>query len=249
MSISLARLVLASLRRPERPEGDPGILRLLAGRPGIFDFISTTMQWRDSRTLAALPKQIHESDKYKDVYEYNLGRTLDKTITRTRRAERVIPILTLPRRSLRDERVLLIGPRNAHELLQIWLAGFSWRNIEAIDLYSTNKKIKVMNMEAMTHTSESFHALFSSATISYAKDVRQATSEFIRVLKIGGRGAFSHSQIHGPSEWSGNAVSGDQIATWIEELGGEVYYRHTWSKTIATDQPADIHDFGFVRRR
>jgi hypothetical protein len=49
-----------------------------------------------------------------------------------------------------------VGPRNVQELFLAWTFGFKWKNIVGIDLYSTNKKIKVINMNNTNFAEETF---------------------------------------------------------------------------------------------
>lgn len=248
-NISNFRVLAQSLRRPQSLPGDRGWLRIVVSRPIIFDLTSTIFQLRDLSRLKKIENgPEYADDFYEHVHSYNAGVTIKKIITRTRRAERLLPVLGLPPRDLSSERVLLVGPRNIHEILQVWLMGYRWRNIEGIDLYSTNPKIRVMNMEHMSYPEGTFDALFSSATLSYAKDISGCVREFIRVLKIGGRAAFMHSHVLGESEFSGNAISGEEVANAIRLHGGEIYYQNISQKTIRTGPEARVYEFGVVRR-
>lgn len=246
---STLRVFAQAVRRPQPLPGDRGWLREIVSRPIIFDLTSTVLQLRDLSRV----KTINDKPKYGDqhydlVHGYNAGVTTNKIVTRTRRAERLFPILAFPIRVLSDEKMLLIGPRNRHEILQAWLMGFRWKNIDAIDLYSTNPKIRLMNMEDMSFPDETFDVLFSSATLSYAKNIKHCIQEFLRVLKIGGRAAFTHSHVLGNSEFPGNAIPGEEVADAIRQFGGEIYYQNVSAKTIQTGLPARMHEFGVVRR-
>ena len=247
--IAFARLLVQALRAPMVLRGDRGWLRSLVQRPIVFDAVSTILQLRDLRRLATLGRLESENDPhYEAVRSYNAGVTLRKLITRTRRAEDLLAALALPPCALHGERLLLIGPRNVHELLQAWVTGFAWRNIEAIDLYSTNSKIRVMNMEAMTHADDSFDAVLMSATLPYAKDVRGCLAEVMRVTKPGGR--FVLAQTHVPENpgYPGNLIPGDEVIVWLAENGGELLYHHHFPRIITGGYAATIHHIA-VRKR
>lgn len=248
-SFSTLRVLAQSLRRPQAIPGDRGLLRTIVSRPIIFDFVSTVMQLRDLPRLKKIEKKTDYVDQHYDhVHEYNAGVTIAKIVTRTRRAERLIPVMGFPPRDLSQERVLLVGPRNVHEILQVWLIGYRWKNINAIDLYATTPKIQIMNMESMTFPDHSFDAIFSFATLSYAKDVKQGVREFLRVLKVGGRAAFSHTHILAKTEFHGNAIPGEEVLAAISEAGGGIYYHNVHEKKTSFNQPARIHELGVVRR-
>lgn len=247
-SFSTLRILAQSLRRRQPMPGDRGILRTIVSRPIIFDLVSTVMQLRDLSRLKKIAKQPEYVDPhYEHVHEYNAGVTKSKIITRTRRAERLVAIVGLPQRDLSQERILLIGPRNIHEILQVWLIGFRWKNIEAIDLYATTPKIQVMNMECMTFADCTFDAIFASATLSYAKDVKQCVGEYMRILKIGGRAAFTHTHILAQTEFHGNALPGEELVAAISEAGGEIYYHNMSQKMTSYKHPARVHELGVVR--
>ena len=248
-NFSTLRVLAQSLRSPQPIPGDRGFLRTIVSRPIIFDLVSTVMQLRDLSRLKKIEKKPEYVDRHYDhVHEYNAGVTTKKIVTRTRRAERLIPILGFPPRDLSQERILLIGPRNVHEILQAWLTGYRWKNIDAIDLYATTPKIQVMNMESMTFPDFTFDAIFASATLSYAKDVQQCVREYMRVLKIGGRAAFTHTHILVDTEFHGNAVTGEDVIAAIGQARGEIYYHNVIDKKSSLGDPARIHELGIVRR-
>jgi SAM-dependent methyltransferase len=245
--VSRLRTLAQALRSPALPPTDPGWLRTLVARRGVFDLVSTVMQLRDVGFLESIQDGEHRADgHYNQVHAYNAGVTSTKIITRTRRAESLIAVLAMPPRDLSRERVLLVGPRTRHEMLQVWLAGFDWNKIEGIDLYSANPKIKVMNMERMSFPDGTFDALLSSATLTYAKDLSGCVREFLRVLRAGGRAAFGHAHIPG-AEFAGNAISGQELERYITEAGGLIYYRNIVEKTAASGLPARIHEFGVIK--
>ncbi|MDI1344752.1 MAG: methyltransferase domain-containing protein [Pseudolabrys sp.] len=248
-SFSTLRVLAQSLRRPQPMPGDRGCLRTIVSRPIIFDLVSTVMQLRDLSRLKKIEKKPEYVDQHYDhVHEYNAGVTTSKIVTRTRRAERLLPILGFPPRDLSQERILLIGPRNIHEILQVWLIGYRWKNIDAIDLYATTPKIQIMNMESMTFPDQTFDAIFASATLSYAKDVKQCVREYIRVLKIGGRAAFTQTHILADTPFHGNAIPGEEVVAAISRAGGEIYYHNVLEKKTSHSHSARIHELGVVRR-
>lgn len=119
--------LLRALRHPEKTPSNVGLLRSLLLKRGLFDAVSCVMQLRDLRALGKLRKLAPEDPFYARVHDYNAGVTERKVITTTRRAEVLYQILSLPPRDLRRERLLIVGPRNVHELLLAWLYGYRCR--------------------------------------------------------------------------------------------------------------------------
>ena len=187
---------------PEKPRYPLGLIRFICRMPVIFDLLSIILQLIDIRRLKFItgneiyddtkhPPSDKTSEHLEKVRSYNATVTKNKFITTTRRAENLYQILfSIRATDLENCKLLIIGPRNISELFIAWTYGFSWKNIEAIDLFSTNKKIKVMNMEAMSFADQVFDCVTMSNTLAYAKDVKKTLTEVSRVLKMGGNFAF-----------------------------------------------------------
>jgi SAM-dependent methyltransferase len=143
--------------------------------------------------------------------------------------------------------------RNVHELLIAWLHGCRRKNIEAIDLYSTNPKIRVMNMEAMTFADDTFDAVVMANTLSYSQDTFRCLSEVARVLKPSGRFAFGATYFPQSRDWPGNRVSGNDIRQMLKKLSLAVVFDKTNSlgglqtAHIVGTQKIDPASLGFDR--
>jgi SAM-dependent methyltransferase len=179
------------------------------------------------------------------AHDYNLGVTASKRYTRTMRSEVYYRLLSLTP-DVRHERLLIVGPRDVHELMIAWCYGYSWRNIDAIDLYATHRKIRVMDMERMTFEDASFDAAAMSNTLSYATDMHKALSEVSRVLKPGG--LFAFGQTHVPKgSWPGNRVSGHEMTSMLLAPDFETLYHDYRVKVNSLGQYMTAHDY-LVRR-
>jgi hypothetical protein len=165
------RHLTGAITQPADTVEPVGIVRWIIGRPRIFDLVNVWLQLRDYRRLATI-QEAHAIDDahHRHAHDYNAGVTARKVVTRSRRAEEMYRVLSLPTRKLAGEHLLVVGPRNVQELLIAWLHGFQWAKIDAIDLYTTDPKIQVMDMEAMTIPDASYHAVAMSNTLAYAKD-------------------------------------------------------------------------------
>lgn len=217
--------------------------RYFLSLPIIFDLISMMMQLFDLSKVFKLKGLGKLGDSHFDeVRDYNAGVTVDKKITTTRRAEEYYAVLVIPQGNVEDEKLLIVGPRNVQELFIAWTFGFRWKNIVGIDLYSTNAKIIEMNMEKMTFPDSSFDAISMANTLSYAKSTRTALSEVARVLKPGGRFAFSAT--YDPNErWSEDAVSGAEIKAILDDLNLRVYVHYSADKINALGRTQTSHTF------
>ena len=214
----IAALVRAVHRPADVPAG-VGVSRTLLRQPRIFDLVSLALQLGHIRRLDG----IHDGDAgdefFTKVKDYNSGVTQRKVVTTTRRAEALYQLLTTPARDVRHERLLIVGPRNIQELYIAWLYGYRWPNIHGIDLYSTHRKIVVMNMEAVGFRDAAFHAVVMANTLSYAKDTFRCLGEMARVLAPGGRFVFGATYFPQSRDWPGNLVSGAEIREMLKRLG------------------------------
>jgi SAM-dependent methyltransferase len=251
------RYLLRAMRQPEKVASNVGLLRQVLLRPRIFDVVSFLVQFRDVRAVHRVRQTAPAGGFYARVANYNAGVTERKVITTTRRAELCYQILSLPPRDVSGESLLIIGPRNMQELLVAWLYGYRWRNIDAIDLYSTNPKIRVMNMEAMTFPDESFDAVVMSNTLAYARDTFLCLSEVARVLKPAGRFVFGATYFPQGQEWPGNRVAGNEIRQMLRKLSLTISFYHAFDKVnslggmqtahILAVQKSDPRNPGFDR--
>lgn len=239
----LARAVL----HPEPPARKMRPLRQLLLLPRVFDLLSLALQLRDLRRQNRIA-DTHAIDDphYRHTQDYNASVTLGKAITRTRRAEELIQMLVLPPRDVANERLLLIGPRDIHEFLMAWLYGFSWKNIDGIDLYSSNPKIAVMNMEDMTYPDGTYDGIVMANTLAYAKDTERSLAECVRVLRPGGRLVFGATHTD-ESEFPGNLVTGQQIRDMLRRQPAKIAIYRPVDKINALGNPQTVHLFAVTK--
>lgn len=212
--------------------------------PVIFDLLSLIVQIHDLRRTAAILKEYAIDDPHhRKVQDYNAGVTLTKQFTRTRRAEEYYGVVAQPLRDMSNERLLIVGPRNIHELLIAWLHGFSWNNIEAIDLYSTNPKIQVMNMESTRYADGCFDAVVMANTLSYAADTDKTIKEIARILKPGGRFVFSATYDPGSPDYPGDWIRGGEIVEMLKEANFQAYYHYAYDKVNSRGRRQTSHTF------
>ncbi len=233
-----------ALIQPARREVAFQPLRAFFRWPVVYDVISLTLQLRDiSRVRDVNRRTDKESDHHHQVHEYNAAVTQSKLVTTTRRAERYYRLLALQYRPLDKERLLIVGPRNVQEIFTAWTYGWKWNNIEGIDLYSTNPKIAVMNMEKMLFPDARFDVVSMAHTLSYANDTHQALSEVARILRPGGWFAFSATYDPHGSSWKEDKVDGDSLAKMLHSLNFEICVHFAIDKMNAENRRQTSHDF------
>jgi len=235
------------------------LVRYMMLKPFVFETITMIMQLRDFRRRAKVDCTDVADPYLKKVIDYNAGVTKG-SYTRTRRTEKCYAELTNPYsrlpymtsgltdaqmmgKRLEDEKLLIIGPRNIHEILLAWLYGYKWGNIHAIDLYSTNPKIKIMDMNAMCFEAETFDAIAVYSTLAYSADLRKSLTEIWRVLRPSGRFVFQIGTTI--SRGSGKvdvavpgvnvAIAGEEIRQLLKELG---FYITSFRSTYVGDSSA-----------
>lgn len=81
-------------------------------------------------------------------------------------------------------RVLCVGCRNAKEIDYWQFQGF--RNTTGIDLFSSDSRIKIMDMEKMEFSDSSFDVLYAADSFEHAFNQKKAAQEFLRVIKNDG---------------------------------------------------------------
>ncbi len=243
----MPRLLARAVVHPEPPARKMRPLRYLLRLPRAFDLLSLVLQLRDLRRQKNIAKSYAVDDPhYRHTQDYNASVTLGKEITRTRRAEELIQMLVLPPRDVGTERLLLIGPRDIHEFLMAWLYGFSWGRIDGIDLYSSNPKIKVMNMEDMTFDDGEYNDILMANTLAYAKDTERCIAECVRVLGPGGRLVFGATHA-AESEFPGNLVTGQEILDMLRRQPVRIAIYRPVDKINALGVPQTVHLFAITK--
>lgn len=85
-----------------------------------------------------------------------------------------------------ESKVLIIGPRNEHDLYLLASEGVKMKNITGLDLISYSSRIKIGDMHQMEFADNSFDAVVFGWTLSYSSTPQLAMNEIMRVTKPGG---------------------------------------------------------------
>lgn len=245
---NVLRTLASFVVRPGTPEPDQGLWRHVLLRPRIFSTISFFAQLLDVRRTRQIADTYAVDDEHhRRVQDYNAGVTLKKNFSRTRRTESLLRVCLLPSHDVRDDNLLLIGPRTIAELVLAWLHGYRWCNLTGIDLYSTNSKIKIMNMEDMTFPDETFDAVLMAHTFSYAENPESCLRECARILKPGGRLVFNHTYSPLDNAFPGNHVRGVDVCSMMRKLPLRLYYYDARDKTNSLGHVQSTHLFGLMK--
>jgi len=85
-----------------------------------------------------------------------------------------------------DSKILIIGPRNEHDLFLLRAHGFRMGNIVGLDLITYSPFIRIGDMHKMEFENNTFDAVILGWTLSYSSEPQKAIEEIIRVTKNGG---------------------------------------------------------------
>lgn len=127
-------------------------------------------------------RTMESPDSYPATVEYNLP---SLKVANPRMLKLVRPLSIIETMN-RDSKILVIGPRNEHDLLLLVANGFRWENLEGIDLISYSPKIRLSDMHAMPYADGTWDAVLSGWTLAYSHAPEKAAQEMLRVTKDGG---------------------------------------------------------------
>lgn len=84
-----------------------------------------------------------------------------------------------------ESKVLVIGPRNEHDLLTLIANGFRRGNVRGLDLISYSPWIDLGDMHAMPYAGDSWDVVVCGWTLSYSSNPRKVAEEIVRVAREG----------------------------------------------------------------
>ena len=222
MFINLIKLFLLSFLKPSFKRGGNNPLKEFLKLPILFDITTFLFQLRYLNRIKNLVTLDQPTKYIEDVIKYNSSVTIGKLITRSRRAEFFYQIPSTILGDLSNKKLLIIGPRNVHELYLAWLYGFNWENIKAIDLYSGHPKIIPMNMHELKFDDESFDCIVMAHTLSYAEDTERVIKEVGRVLNPGGIFSFGCTFDPEDDRWIGSLMDGQKIYNFLKQANMKI---------------------------
>jgi SAM-dependent methyltransferase len=103
----------------------------------------------------------------------------------TRMDKLIKPISVLENVS-KDAKILVIGPRNEDDILNLIGSGFKSKNIIGLDLISYSPFIEVGDMHNMRFADSFFDVIICGWTLSYSNEPQKFAKELLRVVKSNG---------------------------------------------------------------
>ena len=83
-------------------------------------------------------------------------------------------------------RLLIIGPRNEHDLYSAIANGFSEDKVRGLDLISYSPRIDLGDMHRTPYAADSFDAVVIGWTLSYSAEPQRFAAELLRIVRDGG---------------------------------------------------------------
>jgi hypothetical protein len=147
------------------------------------------------------------------------------------------PRRAIERSTLRDIRLLSIGPRTEGELLNLFAHGFEPRLVRGCDLISYSPWIDLGDMHALPYEDASWDAIILGWVLAYSDNKQRAADEIVRVATDGAIVAIgveyssvsneesvrTHGYLAGSDE---RIMSLADILKYFDGHVGEIYFSH-----------------------
>lgn len=121
-----------------------------------------------------------------EAFEKTISHNLKGLYQCNDRIDILLKPLTAIEKIKSDSKVLIIGPRNEHDIYLLSSYGVRLENITGLDLITYSGKIKIGDMHSMEFDDHSFDAVVCGWTLSYSSDPQKAIDEIVRVTKNNG---------------------------------------------------------------
>lgn len=99
------------------------------------------------------------------------------------RMNKIIKPLSVLENLNENSKILVIGPRNEEDILNLIGNGFSKKNIIGLDLISYSPFIQIGDMHQTNFESDSFDAIVCGWTLSYSNQPSKFANEMVRIIK------------------------------------------------------------------
>lgn len=140
----------------------------------------------------------------------------------------VNPLIELPfiNKRINKLKILSIGPRTEGEMYNLFIKGFEWENIFAIDLFSYSKKIKIGDVHNLSYEENFFDITLSSYTLTYSNDQRLFVNNLIRCTKNGGIIAIACGNTFNNQTIKQDFNNYDEFLKLFSEYIDKIYFRN-----------------------
>jgi hypothetical protein len=146
--------------------------QILVVRLRLFWFVRIRRRLRFLDSKFAFEKTI--MNNLKGLKHYN-GRT-----------DKLIRPLSVIESVNEQTRLLIIGPRNEHDLFSAIGHGFNPKRVRGLDLISYSPLIDLGDMHSTPYADDSFDAVVVGWTLSYSRDPKLFAREMLRIVRDGG---------------------------------------------------------------
>ena len=148
-------------------------IRIIVGKLRLFYF---------AQILKRL-KTIDSDDAIKMTLKHNLKALNAFGLTRM---NTIIKPLSVLENVSKNSRILVIGPRNEEDILNLLAHGFAKKNITGLDLISYSPLIEVGDMHNTRFEAETFDVIICGWTLSYSNQPFKFANEVMRIIKNNG---------------------------------------------------------------
>lgn len=148
------------------------IYQILIVRMRIFYFVRLRRKLRTLDSEFAFKNTI--MNNLKGLKHYN-GRT-----------DALIRPLSVIETINEDSELLIIGPRNEHDLFSAIGHGFGRNRVRGLDLISYSPMIDIGDMHRTAYADNSFDAIIVGWTLSYSRNPSLFAQEMVRIVRNGG---------------------------------------------------------------
>ena len=179
------------------------------------------MSFTKGDSITALNTNLwHVKDPFKNIY-YNIT----QRFTGQRSTMLIAPLKSLDFVNFKNAKVLSVGPRTESEIFNLVGHGFKLKNIEAIDLQSYSKVIKLGDLLDIPFENDKFDIVICGWVLSYTNKVKKGIDEMIRVTKNNGIICIGISD-HDTKVTKESLSSSGEIINYFGENLKEVYFKY-----------------------
>lgn len=179
------------------------------------------MSFTKGDSITALNTNLwHVKDPFKNIY-YNIT----QRFAGQRSTMLIAPLKSLDFVNFKKAKILSVGPRTESEIFNLVGHGFKLKNIEAIDLQSYSKVIKLGDLLDIPFDNDKFDIVICGWVLSYTNKVKKGIDEMIRVTKNNGIICIGISD-HDTKVTKESLSSSSEIINYFGENLKEVYFKY-----------------------
>lgn len=179
------------------------------------------MSFAKGDSITALNTNLtHVVNPFKNIY-YNITQRFNGQ----RSTMLIAPLKSLDFVNFKKAKILSVGPRTESEIFNLVGHGFKLKNIEAIDLQSYSKVIKLGDLLNIPFDNDKFDIVICGWVLSYTNKVQKGIDEMIRVTKNNGIICIGISD-HDTKVSKESLSSSSEIINYFGENLKEVYFKY-----------------------